>query len=89
MILPASYIPAAIALDYLPKRWAKSSMIIFVMLCCGSSLFFVGPTTMINCEDNMLMLMIIGQVLLGLFIPLGLILALPSMVESVAPIYPN
>jgi len=33
--------------------------------------------------------MVAGQVLLGLFIPVGLILALPSMVESVIVYYPN
>ena len=33
--------------------------------------------------------MIVGQALLGLCIPISLILALPSMVESAIAVYPN
>ena len=84
MILPAAYIPSAIALDYLPKRWSKPGVIIMGMICCALSLFLVGPTSVAAIsEDYMLWIMIAGQALLGLFIPVGLILALPSMVESV------
>ena len=60
------------------------------MIFCGLSLFCVGPSTMVNSGiDNTLIVMIIGQVLLGLFIPVGLILALSSMVESVISHYPT
>ena len=89
MILPAAYIPSAIALDYLPKRWDKRMVIIMGMICCALSLFAVGPSTLVATGDNTLMIMVAGQILLGLFIPVGLILALPSMVESVTAYYPN
>lgn len=85
MILPAAYIPSAIAMDYLPKTWSKPLVIITGMIFCAVSLFLVGPSTMLSIsKDNMLTVMIVGQALLGLFIPIGLILALPSMVESVS-----
>jgi len=48
MILPAAYIPSAIALDYLPKNWDKRKVIIIGMICCALSLFCVGPSTMMN-----------------------------------------
>ena len=90
MILPAAYIPSAIALDYLPKRWDKRVLIIMGMVCCALSLFLVGPSTMMEPSfDQTLYIMIAGQVLLGLFIPVGLILALPSMVETVVGHYPT
>lgn len=89
MILPAAYIPSAIALDYLPKRWDKRMVIIMGMVCCALSLFCVGPSTLIDSGDSTLRIMVAGQILLGLFIPVGLILALPSMVESVIGFYPN
>lgn len=60
MILPAAYIPSAIALDYVPKRWDKSMVIIFGMVCCGLSLFLVGPSTLINTEDSSLYVMATG-----------------------------
>ncbi len=84
MILPAAYIPSAVALDKLPKRWNKQFVIIIGMICCALSLFLVGPSTMSSISDDaVLHVMIAGQALLGLFIPVGLVLALPSMVESV------
>ena len=74
MILPAAYIPSAIALDFLPKRWNKPVIIIIGMICCGLSLLAVGPSTMLNFdEERTLQIMIAGQILLGLFIPVGLI----------------
>ena len=89
MILPAAYIPSAIALDYLPKRWDKRLVIIAGMVCCALSLFLVGPSTLLDAEGQTLRIMVAGQILLGLFIPVGLVLALPSMVESVIGHYPN
>ena len=60
------------------------------MVLCAISLFCVGPTTLLNVgRDQMLWTMILGQGLLGLFIPIGLILALPSMVESVTSASPS
>jgi len=32
MILPAAYIPSAIAMDYLPKVWNKQIVIVFGMI---------------------------------------------------------
>jgi len=82
MILPASYIPSSIALDFLPKTWDKRGILMIGACCCGLSLFLVGPSSLIICQDSSLLsMMIVGQVLLGLFIPFGLILALPTMVE--------
>ena len=89
MILPAAYIPSAIAIEFLPKHLDKRLAIIIGMICCALSLFCVGPSTLMESGDSTLTIMVIGQVLLGLFIPVGLILALPSMVESVIGSYPN
>ena len=90
MILPAAYIPSAIVVEKIPKQWDKRTVIIMGMIFCGLSLFCVGPSTLVSSDiDNTLIVMIIGQVLLGLFIPVGLILALPSMVESVIGQYPT
>ena len=84
MILPAAYIPSAVAIDKLPTSWDKRVVIITGMILCALSLFCVGPTTLYGfTEDNTLPVMIAGQVMLGLAIPISLILALPSMVESV------
>lgn len=90
MILPAAYIPSAFAIDKLPSSWDKRVVIICGMILCAVSLFLVGPTTLIDLgSDNMLYIMIAGQALLGLCIPISLILALPSMVESVINVYPT
>ena len=90
MILPAAYIPSAVAIDKLPTSWDKRVVIIIGMILCALSLFCVGPSTLIGLgEDNTLAVMIAGQVLLGLCIPISLILALPSMVESVNSVYPT
>ena len=89
MILPAAYIPSAVAIEYLPKHWDKRLVIICGMICCALSLFCVGPSTLMESGDATMRIMVAGQILLGLFIPVGLILALPSMVESVIQYYPN
>jgi MFS family permease len=49
MILPASYIPSSITLDYLPKTWDKRGMLMIGACCCGLSLFLVGPSSIFNC----------------------------------------
>ena len=90
MILPAAYIPSAIAIDKLPSSWDKRLLIITGMVLCALSLFCVGPSTLLSfSDDKTLAIMIAGQVLLGLCIPISLILALPSMVESVMQAYPT
>ena len=82
MILPAAYIPSSIALDALPKRWDKRLVILFGFVFCAIALIFVGPSSMLAIsESSELRVMIFGQGALGLFIPIGLILALPTMVE--------
>jgi len=60
MILPAAYIPSAVALDYLPKRWDKRVAIIMGMICCGLSLLFVGPSTIFDSGDHTLAIMVTG-----------------------------
>lgn len=61
MILPAAYIPSAIAIEKLPRRWDKRIVIIFGMICCAISLFLVGPTAMVDFgEDKEMWVMIIG-----------------------------
>ena len=90
MILPASYIPGSIGLDYLPKSWDKRGIIMFGACGCGLSLFLVGPSSLFaSIDSSILSMMIVGQALLGLFIPFGLILALPTMVEYAINRYPG
>ena len=81
IILPAAYIPAAISINYMPKI-DKKKLIMVGMVFCGVALLFVGPSSVLAFnEKSKLRIMIVGQGLLGLFIPVGLILALPTMVE--------
>ena len=82
MILPAAYIPSSIGLDLFAKRYDKRIILIIGQICCGLALILVGPSKFLAVtEDSQLKVMIIGQGVLGLFIPIGLILALPTMVE--------
>lgn len=89
MILPAAYIPASIALDFIPKSWDKRGLIMIGASCCGLSLFLVGPSSLFATQSNLLSLMIVGQALVGFFIPMGLILALPTMVEIAEKKFPE
>lgn len=90
MILPAAYIPSCIGLDYLPKRWDKRYILIMGSIFCGISLVFVGPSKYLAVtEETTLFTMILGQGLLGLFIPFGLVLSLPTMVEFANSNFPG
>ena len=60
MILPAAYIPSAVALDKLPKRWNKQFVIIIGMICCALSLFLVGPSTVVSISDEYLLWVMIA-----------------------------
>lgn len=62
----------------------------FGCVFCAIALLFVGPSSMLAVSgDTELRVMIFGQGALGLFIPVGLILALPSMVERAIKKYPG
>lgn len=89
MILPTAYIPSAIFLDRMPKRLSKAKAIIVGISCCAASLLLVGPSIFIHTGEYTMKVMILGQILLGLFIPFGLVLSLPTMVEHVSKKFPN
>jgi len=76
-------------LDFLPKQWDKRIIIMFGVLFCAVALIFVGPSLLLNVHDNQLPVMIFGQAALGLFIPVSLILALPTMVELAMRRFPG
>ena len=52
MILPAAYIPSAVAIDKLPTSLDKRVIIIIGMILCALSLFCVGPSTLIDLNDD-------------------------------------
>jgi len=71
-ILPIFYIPASIAVQFYPSWIDKRVTMIFASLFSSIAFLFVGPTLMFGFKDSLL-LMGIGQALVGVFIPYMLI----------------
>ena len=87
-ILPIFYIPASIAVQFYPSWIDKRVTMIFASLFSSIAFLFVGPTLMFGFKDSLL-LMGIGQALVGVFIPYMLIPGLPEMVDSSIPLFPG
>ena len=87
-ILPIFYIPSSIAVQFFPVWIEKRLTMILASLFSAFSFLFVGPSLMFHFNDSLL-LMAIGQGLVGVFIPYLLIPGLPEMVDSTLPLYPG
>ena len=85
-IWPVFYIPASIAVQYVPKRVDKRFTIILSAFLTGIAFIFVGPSEMFGFPDS-LVIMGIGQALVGIFTAFMMIPGLPEMVESTLPLY--
>ena len=87
-IWPVFYIPAAIAVQYVPQYVDKRVTIIISALMSSVAFVFVGPSQLLAFPDS-LTLMIIGQAVLGIFTATMMIPGLPEMVESTLPHFPG
>ena len=87
-IWPIFYIPASIAVQYFPKTIDKRVTIIVSALFSGIAFIFVGPSELLGLPES-LILMGIGQGLVGVFTAFMMIPGLPEMVESTIPLYPG
>ena len=87
-IWPIFYIPASILVQYMPNSIEKRVTIICSTLMSAVAFAFVGPSEMFGFPDSLL-LMIIGQALLGIFTATLMIPGLPEMVESTLPYFPG
>ena len=85
-ILPIFYIPASILVQLYPTWIDKRVTMITANILSSIAFLFVGPSLMFDFKDS-LILMGIGQALVGIFIPYMLIPALPEMVDSSLALY--
>ena len=87
-IWPIFYIPASIAVQYIPRNIDNRVTIIISAFLTGIAFIFVGPSEMLG-MSNSLVLMGIGQALVGVFTAFMMIPGLPEMVESTIPLFPG
>ena len=85
---PVFYIPSSIAVQYFPRSIDKRVTIILSAFFSGVAFIFVGPSEMLNFPDS-LILMGVGQALVGIFTAFMMIPGLPEMVESTLPLFPG
>lgn len=87
-IWPIFYIPSSIAIQYVPGWVDKRFTIIIASFLTFVAFIFVGPSELFNLP-NSLVIMGIGQALIGIFTAFMMIPGLPEMVESTIPLYPG
>ena len=87
-IWPVFYIPASIAVQFVPSYIEKRVTIILSAIMSGVAFIFVGPSQMLD-FPNTLVMMAIGQALVGIFTATMMIPGLPEMVESMKPKFPK
>ena len=87
-IWPVFYIPASVMVQYMPRWVDRRVTIILSAFFSGVAFIFVGPSEMFSMPDS-LVLMGIGQALVGIFTAFMMIPGLPEMVESMIPLYPG
>lgn len=75
-------------MQYFPKSIDKRVTIILSALMSGVAFIFVGPSVMCGLPDS-LVIMGIGQALVGIFTAFMMIPGLPEMVESTIPHFPG
>lgn len=87
-IWPVFYIPSSIGVQCLPARIDRRVIIIVSAFFTAIAFIFVGPSEVFGLP-NSLVLMGIGQALVGVFTAFMMIPGLPEMVESTIPLYPG
>ena len=87
-IWPMFYIPSSIAIQYVPRWVDKRFTIILASFLTFVAFIFVGPSEIFSLP-NSLLIMGIGQALIGIFTAFMMIPGLPEMVESTIPLYPG
>jgi len=87
-IWPVFYIPASVIVQYTPRSVDKRFTIMVSAFLTGVAFIFVGPSELLGFPDS-LVLMGVGQALVGIFTAFMMIPGLPEMVESTIPLYPN
>ena len=85
---PIFYIPASILVQYVPNYIEKRVTIILSALMSCVAFIFVGPSMILELP-NSLVLMGLGQALVGIFTATMMIPGLPEMVESTLPHFPG
>ena len=83
-----TYIPSSIAVQYMSRKIEARLIIIFASFFCGISFFVTGPSQMLGLPDTLL-LMGVGQAMIGVFTAIMIVPGLPEMVESMLPLYPG
>ena len=82
------YIPSSILVQYVPNYIEKRVTIILSALMSCVAFIFVGPSIVLELP-NSLVLMGVGQSLVGIFTATMMIPGLPEMVESTLPHFPG
>ena len=78
-IIPLTFIPSMLLVQYVPKRIDKRVILILSAFCLGISTFFNGPSMLLHME-NKLKFIVYGQALSGIFIACLTIPILPEMI---------
>ena len=87
-IWPIFYIPASILVQFVPQYVEKQVTIILSAIMSGVAFIYVGPSQLLG-FSNSLVLMGVGQALVGIFTATMMIPGLPEMVESMKPKFPK
>ena len=87
-IWPIFYIPSSLFVQFVPDYVEKRVTIILSAFMSGIAFIFVGPSELFGFA-NSLVLMGIGQALVGIFTATMMIPGLPEMVESTLPKFPG
>jgi hypothetical protein len=89
IIMPIFYIMSSVGALYIPQ-WVERRMVIIVCTswACTVAYFLVGPSQIFNLHDSLLT-MGIGMALAGIFNPVGVVMALPEMINSAIEVHPH
>ena len=87
-IFPLSYIPCSLIQQYVPKKIDKRLRMIFASVLNAFALLCVGPSDIFYLGDS-LIVMAIGQFLIGAMLGFQQIPGLPEMIDSATEQYPK
>lgn len=89
IIMPIFYILSSIGAFYIPT-WIERRAVIIACPCfaCTIAYLLVGPSQLLGFSESIL-LMGIGMGLAGIFNPVGVVMALPEMINSATEVYPH
>ena len=80
-IIPITYIPAMMVVQWLPKWVARRFTLICSAVLLGFATFFNGPSLLL-CMPDKLIYIVIGQALSGIFVAFLIIPVLPEMITA-------